>query len=86
MVQNIIKWTIAISLLAGVIITIFGFIGNLAKNFLLEKLKKLSPKFNFIFGLIYLIGFFLIILISIILLMKILISPTDFHNFFDMLK
>ena len=86
MVSNITKEAIAISLFTGTIIAFFVFIGNLAKNFLSEKMEKLSKKSRFIFGLIFSWGFFLLISLSIVISAIVLLNQTDFHILFDPLR
>ncbi len=86
--ENITKVQIAISLFAGVIISLFVFIGTIAGNFLLEITKKLSQKSQFILGLIFLIVFIVLGCLTLCYSLKILFNPnsTDFHSFGNWLK
>ena len=86
MVLNTVKEAVAISLFTGTIIAFFILIGDLAKNFLSEKMEKLSQKSRIIFGLIFSIGFLILICLSIFISLKILLTPTDLHIFGDIFR
>ena len=60
MVQNIIKYQIASSLLTGLILALFIFIGNLAKDFLSEQIKNFKKDYRFKFGLFFLVLFLIV--------------------------
>lgn len=81
MVENIIKYQIAVGLLIGIFLTIFTLMGNFVGNFLWEKIKS-RPKISWILFIIFILSFVGILIFSI----NLLINQTDFHNLFDIFR
>jgi energy-coupling factor transporter transmembrane protein EcfT len=87
MVSNLTKEQIAIGLLVGVIaLTFFTFIGTIAEKFVSEKIRELPQKSKDFFGSIFVIGFIVILILTSIILIRIILAPTDLHLLGNMLR
>ena len=87
MVAEITKTQIAIGLLVGVIaLTFFTFIGTIAEKFTSEKIRELPQKSKDFFGRIFVIGFIVILILISIILIRIILAPTDLHLLGNVLR